>query len=109
MEASEKTRQRRAMKTPTLLSCMLGLAALANAADADANAEVSVAQVPIPSVAVAQAAPERITPDDVKRLAVAWTYDARNPTEPLRPGKSPAFEATPVYADGHLYLSTPLG
>ncbi len=58
----------------------------------------------------AQTPPDRIGPDTVGRLAVAWTYDTRESTEPLRPGTDrPAFEATPVYADGHLYLSTPGG
>jgi quinoprotein glucose dehydrogenase len=75
------------MKTQYLLCCLIPLAALAQTA-----------------------APERITPDNVQRLAVAWTYDARNPTEKLHPaGKAPAFEATPVYAAGRLYVSTPLG
>src|SRR6188474_2440056 len=63
------------------------------------------------SVALAaQAPPERITPDNVARLGVVWTYDTRESSEPLRPGTDrPAFEATPVYADGRLYLSTPGG
>jgi quinoprotein glucose dehydrogenase len=58
----------------------------------------------------AQAPPVRISPDTVGRLAVAWTYDTRESTEPVRSGgKRPAFEATPVYADNRLYLSTPKG
>jgi quinoprotein glucose dehydrogenase len=58
----------------------------------------------------AQSRPERITPDTVSRLTIAWSYDTRESTEPLRPGTDPpAFEATPVYADGRLYLSTPGG
>ena len=74
------------MKTPFMLCCL------------------------IPLAAIARTAPERITPDNVQRLAVAWTYDARNPTGRLHPaGKPPAFEATPVYAAGRLYVSTPLG
>ncbi|HEV7716510.1 MAG TPA: pyrroloquinoline quinone-dependent dehydrogenase [Steroidobacteraceae bacterium] len=74
------------MKAPLLLCCLLPLAA------------------------TARTAPERITPDNVQRLAVAWTYDAHNPTGPTHPaGKPPAFEATPVYASGRLYVSTPLG
>ncbi len=64
----------------------------------------------LPLAVIARPAPERITPDNVQRLAVAWTWDARNPTERLHPaGKPPAFEATPVYAAGRLYVSTPLG
>jgi len=61
-------------------------------------------------VLAAQAPPERINPDNVGRLGIAWTYDTHESTEPLRPGTDrPAFEATPVYHDGHLYLSTPGG
>jgi quinoprotein glucose dehydrogenase len=50
---------------------------------------------------------EPITPANVQRLKVAWTYDSHEPLELFR--KSPRFEATPVYADGVLYLSTPGG
>jgi quinoprotein glucose dehydrogenase len=58
----------------------------------------------------AQPRPNRITPENVGRLGVLWTYDTRESTEPLRPGTDrPAFEATPVYSKGHLYLSTPGG
>ncbi len=58
----------------------------------------------------AQTRPDRISPETVGRLAVVWTYDTRESTAPLRPGTdSPAFEATPQYADGRLYLSTPAG
>ncbi len=57
-----------------------------------------------------QRPPVAIGPDNVDRLAVAWTYDTRESTEPLRPGGDrPAFEATPVYAAGQLFLSTPGG
>jgi quinoprotein glucose dehydrogenase len=58
----------------------------------------------------AQPKPERIAPDNVARLGVAWTYDTRESIEPM-PGQSkrPALEATPVYRDGRLYLSTPRG
>jgi quinoprotein glucose dehydrogenase len=53
---------------------------------------------------------ERISPANVARLEVAWIYDTGDSTEALSPGADrPAFEATPVYADGALYLSTPLG
>jgi quinoprotein glucose dehydrogenase len=58
----------------------------------------------------AQSRPARLTPDTVARLAPAWTYDTRESMEPVPPArKKPAFEATPVYADGRLYLSTPAG
>jgi quinoprotein glucose dehydrogenase len=53
---------------------------------------------------------ESITRANVSRLKVAWTYDTGDSTEALRPGGDrPAFEATPVYASGRLYLSTPGG
>ena len=58
----------------------------------------------------AHAATERITPANVSRLAVAWIYDTGDSTEAFAPGADqPAFEATPVYADGALYVSTPVG
>jgi quinoprotein glucose dehydrogenase len=53
---------------------------------------------------------EPISPANVSRLAEAWTYDTRESLAPLPGGpKRPAFEATPVYADGLLYLATPRG
>ena len=62
------------------------------------------------SMANARGAPERIAPDNAHRLAVAWTYDTRDPIESLAPGgDAPLFEATPVHVAGRLYLSTPLG
>ncbi len=62
------------------------------------------------SMANARGAPELIGPDNAHRLAVAWTYDTRDPIESLVPGgDAPLFEATPVHVAGHLYLSTPLG
>jgi quinoprotein glucose dehydrogenase len=50
---------------------------------------------------------EPITPQNVARLKVAWVYDSKEPIAEFR--KEPRFEATPVYADGKLYLSTPGG
>jgi quinoprotein glucose dehydrogenase len=58
----------------------------------------------------AQPKPEPITPGNVGRLAMVWTYDTRDSTAPVQPGrKPPALEATPVYVDGRLYVSTPYG
>ncbi len=58
----------------------------------------------------AQPTPPRLTPDTVGGLVQAWSYDTRESTEPVAPWRrKPAFEATPVYADGRLYLSTPGG
>jgi quinoprotein glucose dehydrogenase len=57
---------------------------------------------------------ERYSPlDDVNRnnvasLRVAWTFRTGDAYQP--PGNRPtAFEATPLYVDGTIYLSTPLG
>ena len=47
---------------------------------------------------------EQITPANASRLNVAWTYDTREPIDHFR--RDPRFEATPVYADGKLYIST---
>jgi quinoprotein glucose dehydrogenase len=56
------------------------------------------------------APPPRLTPANVGGLVEAWHYDTRESTLPVFPArKKPAFEATPVYADGRLYLSTPGG
>ena len=53
---------------------------------------------------------EPITPANVARLKIAWTYDTGDSISPLRAGgRTPRFEATPVYADGKLYFSTPAG
>lgn len=55
-------------------------------------------------------AEQRLNPGNVAQLRVAWVYDTRDSTRPFGGrGKSPAFEATPVYASGRLYLSTPQG
>ncbi len=50
---------------------------------------------------------EPITPANAARLKIAWTYDTREPIDHFR--RDPRFEATPVYADGKLYVSTPGG
>jgi quinoprotein glucose dehydrogenase len=57
---------------------------------------------------------ERYSPlDDVNRqnvasLQVAWTFRTGDAYQPPR-GRPTAFEATPLYVDQTLYLSTPLG
>jgi quinoprotein glucose dehydrogenase len=56
-----------------------------------------------------QPRPERITAQNVARLTVAWTYDTHESMAQPRRGKRPAFEATPVYDAGRLYLATPHG
>ena len=58
----------------------------------------------------AQAPSSRLTPQNVGGLVQAWSYDTRESMEPVLPARrKPAFEATPVYVDGRLYLSTPGG
>jgi quinoprotein glucose dehydrogenase len=51
---------------------------------------------------------DEITRDNVARLKVAWTFDTGDAYQP-KGGRPTVFEATPIYADGTLYLSTPLG
>ncbi|MEO8309277.1 MAG: PQQ-binding-like beta-propeller repeat protein [Pseudomonadota bacterium] len=63
----------------------------------------------LPSVTLAVTNREPLNPNNVQRLAVAWTYDTGDSTDRLGHDKVPGFEATPTYADGRLYLSTPLG
>jgi len=48
-----------------------------------------------------------ISPANVARLKVAWTYDTGEGIDHFR--RDPRFEATPVYDNGRLYLSTPGG
>jgi quinoprotein glucose dehydrogenase len=63
----------------------------------------------LPGIALAGPHRELLTPANVQRLAVAWTYSTGDPTGRIGGDKPPGFEATPAYADGTLYLSTPLG
>jgi len=52
----------------------------------------------------------QIRPDNVARLELAWTYRTGEPLVALAGGgRPPAFEATPVYAFGLLYVGTPYG
>ncbi len=50
-----------------------------------------------------------ITPDNVARLEVAWTYRTGELGANARDGHKLTFEATPVHFDGRLYLSTAFG
>ena len=51
-----------------------------------------------------------ITRDNVKQLAVAWTYHTGELAKERYPiHRNYRFEATPLFVDGTLYLSTPLG
>ena len=52
----------------------------------------------------------QIRSDNVARLELAWTYRTGEPLVALPGGgRPPAFEATPVYAFGLLYIGTPYG
>jgi quinoprotein glucose dehydrogenase len=47
---------------------------------------------------------------NVKNLKVAWTFSTGEPLTPLHKyGKGPAFEATPIIADGVMFIGTPYG
>jgi quinoprotein glucose dehydrogenase len=48
-----------------------------------------------------------ITPANVDRLKIVWTYDTGEAIDHFR--RDPRFEATPVYDNGKLYVSTPGG
>jgi quinoprotein glucose dehydrogenase len=50
----------------------------------------------------------QINADNVAQLKIAWTFRTGDAYQPEH-GKATAFEATPLYIDGVLYLSTPLG
>jgi quinoprotein glucose dehydrogenase len=57
-------------------------------------------------IAVGQTA-KSITPANVSSLVPAWTYDTHEAIDHFR--RDPRFEATPVYDDGKLFVSTPGG
>src|SRR5581483_5460030 len=50
-----------------------------------------------------------INRSNVKSLKIAWTYRTGDAYAPPSGSKPTQFEATPLYIDGTLYLSTPLG
>jgi quinoprotein glucose dehydrogenase len=50
----------------------------------------------------------QINAGNVAQLKMAWTFRTGDAYQPQR-GKGTAFEALPLYIDGTLYLSTPLG
>src|SRR5439155_4312718 len=49
-----------------------------------------------------------INRQNVQSLKVAWTFRTGDAYQPKH-GRPTAFEATPLYVDGTLYLGTPLG
>ena len=48
-----------------------------------------------------------LSPDTAARLKVAWTADTHATPPNARAEKIAAFEATPVFADGQLFVITP--
>ena len=51
---------------------------------------------------------QQITPNNVANLEVAWVYHhGENPS--VRPTNRLSFGATPVYAEGKLFIITPKG
>jgi quinoprotein glucose dehydrogenase len=50
-----------------------------------------------------------ITPENVNRLEVAWTYNTGDAEVKPQRGRPPALEATPLVIDGTMYLGTPTG
>ncbi len=50
-----------------------------------------------------------ITRENVTRLEVAWTYRTGETDPRFATTKAAAFEATPIVADGTMYVGTPLG
>src|SRR5262252_4501302 len=51
---------------------------------------------------------DKINRANVASLKVAWTFRTGDAYQPPR-GRPTAFESTPLYIDGILYLTTPLG
>ncbi len=51
----------------------------------------------------------QLTPANVSRLAVAWTYHTGETGRNARDGGKLTFEATPLHFDGRLYLATAYG
>ena len=51
---------------------------------------------------------DKINRANVASLKVAWTFRTGDAYQPPR-GRPTAFESTPLYIDGVLYLTTPLG
>lgn len=50
----------------------------------------------------------KINRSNIASLKVAWTFRTGDAYQPPR-GRPTAFESTPLYIDGSLYLTTPLG
>ena len=51
----------------------------------------------------------QITRENVGQLAVAWSYRTGEADVPIRRGREPSLEVTPLVIDGTMYLSTPFG
>ncbi|HVZ76978.1 MAG TPA: pyrroloquinoline quinone-dependent dehydrogenase [Gemmatimonadaceae bacterium] len=51
----------------------------------------------------------QVTPQNVGKLAVAWTYHTGESGVRVTDGAQPALETTPLVVDGTMYVTTPLG
>ena len=58
---------------------------------------------------IAAAQSSEIRRSNVEQLKQAWIYRTGEPITALPRGRPPAFEATPIYVDGLLYIGTPFG
>ena len=61
------------------------------------------------SVCLAGQVAPRITPQNISRLQVAWTYRTGEAGDRFATSKPASLEATPLVVDGTMYIGTPLG
>jgi len=61
------------------------------------------------SVCLAGQVAPRITPQNISRLQVAWTYRTGEAGDRFATSKPASLEATPLVVDGSMYIGTPLG
>jgi quinoprotein glucose dehydrogenase len=61
------------------------------------------------SVCLAGQVAPRITPQNISRLQVAWTYRTGEAGDRFTTSKPASLEATPLVVDGTMYIGTPLG
>jgi len=61
------------------------------------------------SVCLAGQVAPRITPPNISRLQVAWTYRTGEAGDRFATSKPASLEATPLVVDGSMYIGTPLG
>ena len=61
------------------------------------------------SVCLAGQVAPQITPQNISRLQVAWTYRTGEAGDRFATSKPASLEATPLVVDGSMYIGTPLG